>query len=491
MKEKASDRVEQWVATFLADAAPGARLPGDRDLAARLGLSERTVRSVLSELHRRGLVRRLQGSGTYVPGEPEEAASERGPVSSGEAVADWVHRAMAAGELKRGEALPPIKRVAARFHVARRTVIAAYRRLVGEGYVQKIGKSFWVGDFKSLLAPGGNREVFVFNCESEDFSAIFSHPVLGRAYERMVDELFECGYSVLYENVAALPSLAGRWLRRRAVPHALFFCGLHEAEPVEPLCAQIRRLRRASPQSPPAPRALLALTSRLSPGLPRDVLLLMWGNVLTQIAHEAARYCVAGGFKTAHLYFHERRQGPTGDSTIMKTWAEIRQADPALTVRVVVQPAARRESRPSFLARTESLLAYAADYSHKFGRRIPVPTVARDIVVTHDPAGVFAQVAQHPSLHVFPFAAEAAEALARAQAQGLAVPQSVSIVTLQDDPAYLTKGLAHCGIDCNSAGYVMAHALIGDIPVARTRRGFLKLKSRLIERQTARPPAQH
>jgi len=52
---------------------PGARLPAERDLVRTFGVSRATIRQALADLARRGLVRRRQGSGTYVA-EPPVAA---------------------------------------------------------------------------------------------------------------------------------------------------------------------------------------------------------------------------------------------------------------------------------------------------------------------------------------------------------------------------------------------------------------------------------
>ncbi|HVY62695.1 MAG TPA: FadR/GntR family transcriptional regulator, partial [Planctomycetota bacterium] len=62
--------------------APGDRLPSERQLAARFGVSRPTVREALGALEARGLVATRQGSGTFVAdrealqGEPEVPSDE-------------------------------------------------------------------------------------------------------------------------------------------------------------------------------------------------------------------------------------------------------------------------------------------------------------------------------------------------------------------------------------------------------------------------------
>jgi GntR family transcriptional regulator len=60
--------------------APGAVLPRESDLAERLGLSRQTVGRALSELARRGLLRRRRGIGTFVAG--PQVAQPLGRLSS-------------------------------------------------------------------------------------------------------------------------------------------------------------------------------------------------------------------------------------------------------------------------------------------------------------------------------------------------------------------------------------------------------------------------
>lgn len=61
----------------LAQQMPGQRLPGERELAARLDISRPRLRSILATLASEGLVRRRHGSGTYVIGAQETGALRR------------------------------------------------------------------------------------------------------------------------------------------------------------------------------------------------------------------------------------------------------------------------------------------------------------------------------------------------------------------------------------------------------------------------------
>lgn len=58
--------VKRHLSRMLADFRPGIRIPGERELASRLGTSRTTVRQAVAELVTEGFLVRQHGSGTYV-----------------------------------------------------------------------------------------------------------------------------------------------------------------------------------------------------------------------------------------------------------------------------------------------------------------------------------------------------------------------------------------------------------------------------------------
>jgi len=63
-------------------------------------------------------------------------------------------------------------------------------------------------------------------------------------------------------------------------------------------------------------------------------------------------------------------------------------------------------------------------------------------------------------------------------------PRDYSLLCLDDSPMQYHHGLSVCVLDWKEAGYLMAHALIGDVPVKKSTQGYLSLGWDLIERRT-------
>lgn len=61
-----SEALRQGLEELVTDGTVGQRLPSERDLASTYGVARMTVRAALGRLERRGLIRRMQGAGTYI-----------------------------------------------------------------------------------------------------------------------------------------------------------------------------------------------------------------------------------------------------------------------------------------------------------------------------------------------------------------------------------------------------------------------------------------
>lgn len=92
--------------------------------------------------------------------------------------------------------------------------------------------------------------------------------------------------------------------------------------------------------------------------------------------------------------------------------------------------------------------------------------------------------APRPTAAVCSRDADAVELLDCCIATGIAVPKQVGIVGLENHARFYPRSLTTCVPDWDTVGHLLAHTLIGDIPVRRSRRGFVDAGVSIFERGT-------
>jgi DNA-binding transcriptional regulator YhcF (GntR family) len=487
----AGEQLARWIRDRLREAGPGGTFPTDRALAKRFGVSDRYVRKVMNRYRDQGLVVRVRGKGTFSPGiaaSTEEIEVPRKPTDR--AVGDAVREMIHCGDIKRGEPLPPVKYLAVRLKVSQGSVIAAYRGLCATGLVVKIGRTFWVGDLRSVVFPRRRRDIVFFRFDTSDYEPLFTASLLSLAYRKMEKELSAYGYRLHYESTANLEQLSARWKGSGAAPHAVVLCEIsnREFETVLPLLRPVFEGMRGH-----APRLFIDLSPKGEEGPDTvDVLTQRWdrhllarGHLFTSSARALAHYLVERGYRAVTVFHdevHESRRDLWSFVAMFRIRAELKRLDRDFSFRIVIRRDRPGGVRGYFKHHSELRNAAEAEVA-RYGER--PAAIAEEIVGYKGQKTLLADASPHRAV-VLATGEEAAKVFDRGIREGLRFPRDMGIVTLQVDSRYLDRGITYCGPDWETIGYLMAHAVMGDIAVARTRKGFIRTRATVMERMTTR-----
>src|SRR5574341_1029732 len=95
-----SQRLHESLRNLIASAHTGDRLPSEPELARQLGVSRATLREAMRTFETQGVIRRRQGSGTYVVHSSKVIESGLEILESIETLAERIGLPVSMGELK-------------------------------------------------------------------------------------------------------------------------------------------------------------------------------------------------------------------------------------------------------------------------------------------------------------------------------------------------------------------------------------------------------
>lgn len=472
-----------WIVTEIAKLPPDACLPPGRVLSAQWGLSAITIQRVLAKLRADGKIVRIPGKGTFIPGRDRRAAAPLSVrvgttrESSVEHLVSGLVRLISEGVYRKGDPLPAVKLIRSQFRVSSETVTMAYQRLERMGYVEKVGKSYWIGKMDQLMSRRPTQEVYFLRFGKDDFQDVFSTDPAALAFQKMERELYDAGFYLHPERAESLPALAQEWARTGRYPAGLVFHGVDESR-----LPFFRSFFAAHGAALSGRVRVLVHGSRgdLSELLSRAQVFLR-GNVDTEKARTLAHYLLGAGYREANFCIDEADLAEFVDVRFfLKVALTVQNLIPGFVFRFIIRPAPGSSATLSF---DEHLDASYRGYLESKYPNANLANLDRLVQFAEDP---FEACASHAGTRIWIFSrdAMAAEALAWLRQRGRRVPQDVAIAGFQNDPQYYHLGISTCGPDWDGMGYVMAHALVGDIRLARSGRGFLKVRCRMTEKLT-------
>jgi DNA-binding transcriptional regulator YhcF (GntR family) len=476
MHQTPTNLLRSWTRDVIDTVPKGTVLPADRDLASKFGLSLATVRRVLRLFSTQGAL--VRGSGrptrTAAPGVtmPHRPTAAQTGLSH-ERTAGLLYRQICEGTLKAGHAVPQAKRLSAEWRVSSATVTSACRLLCQRGILSKVGKSYLVGTASQLLPRGPEKKVFAFEPAGMSMEYLYgSHP-MALAYQAMEFELLRERCHMTYVPRSAANTLIAEWIRNNRAPHGLFFAYVDES--LDRLAQTLHLLSRSLGSA--CPRSLLCGKFTRVRAVPR-VCYLSHGHMNTEWLRALAEYVATRRYARVNVYC-DTRGLPMSNASLLKFWVELRHSAPAIPIRYVLchsvpSPRTPQQRLAAFCHRPAS---HALSILNKY-----TPTSQADV------AGVLVDV---PSLDsalkesrpgdawIFRGQDTAVDSRCRLHALGIS---DVAVISLENAPRHFTSGVTACVPDTYTIGYQMAHAIIGDFPVARSHRGYMKTPVVVLER---------
>ena len=480
----ASEQFANQLLEELKTYSPGQQLPSDKTLAAQFNLSLRTVTRIMKDMAAKGLVSRYQGKGTFAPGNTMKQGSlakQAHKKTTTERLAESIIGGIQRGDYRLGEALPPVKFITRQFNCASGSVTAAYRLLAKKGLATKVGKTYQVGPFRQLAQSGAKQEVYLYSETNEDLEGIFNRDIMSHAYIRMRNELSRHGYILLIETVDSLNRLIEQSVRKRQFPHALLFFRIRNqaSRALVDACKAFRK--QAVHHGAKAPRILFDQRALVTGGIP-GFSVVYRSTISTAVARELAQFVIAKNYQSLRLYLDTTKLYDTvGGYSWHSLWPVLKMRDelllvsPHLDISIIARPRNPSMTKKQFVDSQIKTGPPSVIESLLKTYHLTPSQLSKMVTLFGDFSKSFARDKNRKCAWVFSSDDHAAYALEWARAQRIIIPQQLAIISLEKDPVLFPLNITSVEPDWEAIGYLMAHALIGDIPVATTSRGFLRI----------------
>lgn len=481
MAVRPAKEFEQWLSRHIAGCSPGDRLPTGKRLAAAWSLSEGTVRSILRRFRDEGKLLLIQGKGTFVPGDGSEPdPAETADPNAVQTIVDFILEAIARGDLKLGRPLPSVKYMRLQFHVAPMTVIRAYRALKERGDVVRVGKRYWVGNFRTLIGAGSHNEIRLFS-NADDIEQLFSHSVLSNAYREMEYELLSRGFRLRYEPIARFGSACAAWKANRDFPFGIIIAGNDPA-----IHEKLRRQLESMVRGPRGSGSSLLMAGKRVDRRIRGIHYLCQGHIDTARSRLVARYCFDKHFSAIRLFFDAHHTPVTMLRSLIRVFPEVRHLDKQMKMYLHIKKHPNFPTFDSILAHIRRSLTldehYLEGIMNKYNS-FSLDELSGDTSIVGNFAEVF-QSSGGKELWLFGDDDHAARCLAWCREHHRDVPGETAIAGVANSPRFYHLGISSFVADWRTIGYLMAHALIGDIPIERSSKGYVRTRVAMFSRLT-------
>jgi hypothetical protein len=225
--------------------------------------------------------------------------------------------------------------------------------------------------------------------------------------------------------------------------------------------------------------------------LPRNTLYMTHGHFPTMRARALAAFLAKSDTGRITVFFDEDEHAIRHIHPLLRIRPEIKHLNPKIEMRFVFKTARKKKGVSALIGRFEKSVASAGGRSYLEGlldkyERVPIDTFIKEIILAKD----FPETWTRPPAHetwIFPDDTQAVRAIEWCNARAIGIPDNIAIVGYENDPAYYHYGITSCIIDWDTIGYLLAHAAIGDISIARTSKRYIQTNASIIQRRTTIP----
>ncbi|MFP4521536.1 MAG: GntR family transcriptional regulator [Fibrobacterota bacterium] len=476
-----SEKVKNWLEKELETSSHGKKLPKDSYIASILGVSEKTVKRVMSLYKNKDLVCRGKGFGTYVSSENEKFRNNFLYSESSKNIADILQDMLNEGKFKTGTAMPSLKEVSITFKISKTTAIKAYRILADRGRIYKTGKTFWVGSpFQKKVQR--KLEVWVFYKSEKILETKFASGKLKPLYLKMRDELFLNGFIMRFEKLNSFNGFSEKWLKSGSFPPGILFLSLEKRQAMK-IKSSLELIKNRQKKTHSYVPKIVADWKR-GDFLQIPCTHIQEGHLTTAAAKTAAQFIKEKKFSS--IAFFGSKKDRIWDAgwigVLLKIFTE---ADGlGLDLRFSLNIIGNSDLDSNYSAALEKIKYHYEEsvWINKYRKQ----NLSELLSMVKTPRNLFAgfQENRDADLWLFTRDNEAKRAVRWAGSNGISLPEKLSVVSFENNPKYIKENISSCVPDFETTGYLLAHALINDFSVAKTSRGLIKTKAIMFERLT-------
>jgi DNA-binding transcriptional regulator YhcF (GntR family) len=477
------------VLRFIDSHPPGTQLPVDRVLAEHCGVSVMTVRRALTTLAAEGRVERVKGAGSFIPRKnPLEKPVIPGPTPVYRHIAECLDRDIRQAVIRKGASLPARKELALRFNCSVDTVGAAMDELLSKGVARRSGRRIIAGQFRRPLTPAAR--VYIIAPSAAAYAHLREASEGAAVIAAMERELNAAGVRVGFLSMHELKSMCRGGDERVSRAAGFVFCGSMDGMLSESEFRSVAGFIKGILMKHAGAQVRAVCITRQSIIRIKRTLFFSFSHLVTIRMRTVARAC--GGWQYGRIRIvctdSPADQGPGRlffDMLRLRT--ELRHFAPHADVDIAILTAGSAGRRP-LTARMRGKLTHhlkPEEYLPRLSkyRRVTDADATEGVFE----AGDFSAALAHDgtsTLYCIRSAGAALDILGQLRDRGDSIPRHAAVLSLEESGQTAAAGITTALLDEYRAGYLLARALLRDMPVALSHRGFIDPPGCLLLRET-------